>query len=182
MGPVNRSIRFVIFALLAVALVVPSTGQAADVMYEAPYAAGPQGGDANNHFVRDPETGEMAVLRVQLAGISGGLGCGGSGGFSYFSQTHQAPGATKVTVNFTDAIIDPYTFVHVSVRQGESFLASKGQQGLILHPVIGASSVTVELGEPSTAPIEVWFGIQVTSACPNIDGGRAIFSSVTVTS
>lgn len=182
MGSVSRTIRFTIVALLALVIVVPVSGRAAETTYTAPYTMGPQGGDTNNHFDVHPDTGQMTVLRVQAAGISGGLGCGGSGGFSYFSVTHPSPGAQSVTVSFTDAIIDPYTFIHVAVRQGSSFLTSKGLQGLIVHPVVGATSLTVNLGTPSTDALEVWFGIQVTSACPNIDGGTAKFTSVAVTS
>jgi hypothetical protein len=181
-GTVARKTRFAIVALLALTLLVPISGHAASTTYGPPWAMGPQGGDANNYFDRNQDTGQMTVLRVQAAGISGGLGCGGSGGFSNFAVNHPAAGATAVTVAFSDAIVDPYTFIHLSVRDGSSFLGSASVQGPIVHPVLGATSLTLTLPEASTGPIEIWFGIQVTSACPNVDGGTATFTSVAVTS
>jgi hypothetical protein len=181
-GAVVRKTRFAIVALLALTLLIPATGHATTTEYVAPYAMGPQGGDANNYFDVHPDTGRMTVLRVQAAGISGGLGCGGSGGFSNFAVAHPDAGATAVTVSFSDALVDPYTFIHLSVRQGSSFLGSASVQGPIVSGVVGASSLTLTLPEASTGPIDIWFGIQVTSACPNIDGGTATFTSVAVTS
>jgi hypothetical protein len=181
-GTVVRNSRLMIVALLALALLIPSAGHAATTTYSAPYAMGPQGGDANNYFDVHPDTGQMTVLRIQAAGISGGLGCGGSGGFSNFKVNHPDAGASVVTVTFAEAIIDPYTFIHVSARQGDSFLGNASVQGPIVHPVLGATSLSLTLPEAATGPIEIWFGIQVTSACPNIDGGTARFTSVAVTS
>lgn len=178
MGTVAGRVRLATAALAALALLVPAAGHAATT-YGPPYALGPQGGDPppTNHYFVDPATGEMTILRTQVAGVSGNLGCGGRGPFAYFKVAHEAAGVTQVAAAFTDALIDPYTFVSVAVRQGSSFLNSNAARG----PIVGAGTLTVELPSPSTAPIEVWFGIEVSSACPNVDGGTATFSSLTIT-
>ena len=166
----------IILAVAVLALVAPGLGQAEQTSYRPAYALGPQGGDANNTFMVDPETGEMTVIRHQLAGISGGLGCGGSGGFANFKVNHSGTNIREVSVQYQDAIIDPYTWINVGVRQGTEYVGTQVQRGL----TTGHGQVRVLLAKPVSGDIEVWFGIQVSSACPNIDGGTALFTAVHV--
>ncbi len=168
--------RLVLLAAV-LAIVAPVNVLAAPATYSAPYLAGPEGGDQYNQKSRNLATGEMTVLRINPAGISGGLGCGGTGGFSNFLVKHDAAEPVKtVTVAYTDAIIDPYTWITVSVRQGEGFLGTQVERGIIA----GDGTVTLTLRSPASGPLDIWFGIQVASACPNVDGGTATFTSVTL--
>lgn len=177
MGPVTT--RIVLF-VASLALLAPGIGHADTTWYHpGDYALGPQGGDDNNTFMVDESTGEVFVLRHQLAGITGGLGCGGSGGFAFLQVKHKANTPVKfVTVTYDEATVDPYTFVKASVRKGGSYLATTNVRG----PVLGTGTFRVTLRKPATGTLTVWFGIEVTSACPNVDGGRAIFTGVGVTS
>lgn len=169
--------RFVVMAALA-ALVVP-TGAHASVSYSAPFLAGPQGGDQYNTVMADPATGDMTVLRVNPAGLSGGLGCGGQGGYANFIVNHDAAEpVTKVSVAYSDALVDPYSWIVVNVRQGDLYLYSEVRQGIQLQE----GTLTVTLPEAATGSLTVWFGLQVASACPNVDGATATFDSVTFTS
>lgn len=162
--------------LLALAVLLPA-GARADTTIRPPFALGPQGGDMWNRVIIDEKTGEMTVLRAQPAGISGGLGCGGIGGFANFEVepviADDAP-IGVVTVTWADAVVDPYTFVNVGVRKDGNFLESR----IVRGPLTGMGGATVSLDEPTSGTLEIWFGIQVASACPNIDGGRARFTSV----
>lgn len=165
-----------VLAMLCVAMVVPAIGHAAPVTYTAPFALGPQGGDANNKTFTDASTGSVTVIRHQYAGIGGGLGCGGQGGWSYLRVNHTATDpVSSVTVTWTEGLVDPYTFLNVGVRKGANYLGSKVVRG----PVVGDGSATVTLTPPATGALEVWFGVQVGSACPNVDGGHAVFTGVT---
>lgn len=167
--------RLLLLAAL-LSLAVPLGARADSKTYVAPYQAGPQGGDMWNVYMTDPATGRMTVLRANPAGVSGSLGCGGSGGFSSFAVTHEAATpVTSVTVAYDDGLVDPYTFFSVSVRQGGDFLATRVVRG----PIAGSGTVALTLSAPATGTLTAWFGIQVSSACPNVDGGTAKFTSVT---
>jgi hypothetical protein len=159
------------------AAVVPAPSSAA-VSYPPPYAAGPQGGDQFNVISADAATGDMTVLRVNPAGVSGGLGCGGSGGFANFEVVHtdETTPVKSVTVAYDNAIIDAYSWINVGVRKGSSYVGSRVERGILT----GTGTVTVTLGAPVQAPVTIWFGIQVASACPNVNGGHAHFASVLV--
>lgn len=174
MGPVVRRL-FVLLALAALA--VPSAANASTTTYHAPYQQGPAGGDTYNTIMADPATGDMTVIRLNPAGISGGLGCAGSGGFTNFEVTHTATTAvTSVVVSYTQAIVDPYSWIDVAVRQDDQFLGARVERGILA----GDGSVTLTLPSPATGTITVRFGLQVSSACPNIDGAHATFTSVAI--
>jgi hypothetical protein len=160
-----------LLALAAVA--IPGISSAGVIVTVAPpWAEGPQGGDQYNHFTRNTASGELQVLRVNPAGISGGLGCGGTGGFSYFKHavTSGDP-VTSVEVFYKDAIVDPYTWMKAVIVKDGAYVGRADTRG----PVLGNGSIDVRLSSAVAPPFEVRFGIEVASACPNIDGGRAIF-------
>ena len=182
MGSVNRRgvVRRILICGALAATMVPGGARAATTSFPPPYKAGPQGGDANNYYSSDPSTGDMTVVRVALQGPSGGLGCGGSAGFSNFAIDTTAPDALKsVTVHYKQATIDPYTWINVGVLQDGHYVNTEVRRG-ILAAEDGA--VTVSLSGAHAGPITVWFGLQTASACPNVDGGRATFSSVDLNS
>lgn len=170
--------RFVLL-LAVLALAAPALSRADGGTYTAPYAMGPQGGDQFNRIEADPATGEMSILRYSVnAPFSGGLGCGGQGGFVFFAVSHDATDpVTSVTVSYTDALVGPYAFVNVGVRQGDGFLDGEVQRGIITE----AGSVTVDLPQPAIGALTVWFGLQVSSACPPappVEGAMLTFTSV----
>lgn len=183
MGTVSRRLgRHLAVAAALAALAAPSLGRATtQTTYEPPsYAAGPKGGDAFNVVMVDPPSGSVTVVRANPVPTNAGLGCGGVAGFGNLKVTHTATGALRqVTVAYEDAVVDPYTFFNVGVRQGSGYLGSKEVAGA----AVGSGTITVDLTGLSPAPtgtIEVWFGIQTSSACPNFDGGRARFPRVTI--
>lgn len=170
-----------LIASALLALVIPMSGQAAEpVTVSAPYEQGPVGGDSWNHFdTSDPATGDVAVVRINPAGISGGLGCGGQGGYNFLkvTKTFEEPVST-VSVAYTNAVIDPYTFIKLSVLKDGQYISSANppQRGIIA----GEGTISTQLDVPTSGQLTVLFGIEVVSACPNVDGGRATFTSVTL--
>lgn len=178
MGAVTRTLRVLFVAILAIA-VMPVPGHALAQTYGRPFAAGPQGGDQFNLIQADAATGDMTVLRVNPAGISGGLGCGGSGGFANFEVTVPSPSViAEIAVLYDSALVDPYTWINVGVRRGSNFVASRVQRGIL----VGGGTVVVRPEVPVQAPVTVRFGIQVASACPNVNGGHAVFTQVQASS
>jgi hypothetical protein len=149
----------------------------ADTTYSAPYETGPQGSTKDNHVEIDPATGRVTVLRTNLA--PGAVDCGGSGPFSYL-RIHAVGPASRVTASYTEAVIDPYTWIKVLVKdEAANFLAPAA---IDRGPIVGDGSVTATLS-PAVAegvPFTVDFGLETASACPNIDGGTLRFTGVAV--
>lgn len=172
------NIRKIVAMVALLAAMLPIGGAHAEsvtvAQFQPPYALGPQGGDAFNQFQRDANTGTMTVLRVNPAGISGGLGCSGLAGYSNFEVSFTGTDVRKVSVFYNQALVDPYSYINVGVRQGSNYLGSTVLRGLLA----GNGTATVTLPSAANGDLVVWFGIQVGSACPNIDGARAVFESV----
>lgn len=173
MGTVIR--RMLVCGALAASM-IPGAAHASTTTVAPPYLSGPRGGDQYNNVIADPNTGEMTVLRVNPTGPSGGLGCGGSGGYANFEvDLASAPaGLQSVTVSYSQAVVDPYTWINVGVRQDDHYLGSRVERGVLA----GSGTVTVPVSGGHAGAMQVWFGIQTASACPNVDGGHAIFDSV----
>lgn len=175
MGAVIRRIA-PLFALMV--LLVPSVSQAATTTYERPFANGPSGGDSFNTIERDGSTGEMSIFRFNPTPVNGGLGCGGSGGWARFEIAHTAASnITAVAVDYSMALIDPYSFIVVSVYQDGAFVDTKVVRG----PILGDGTVLLEPRTAASGDVSIWFGLEMSSACPNIGFAQAVFESVTVT-
>lgn len=171
-------IRRTILLLAVLALLVPSAARASTTSYGPPYGNGPSGGDEYNDIERNGTTGEMSILRYNPVPANAGLGCGGSGGWANFEIPHTASSPiTKVTVDFRDAIVDPYSFMSLSVYQNGSYVDTE----IVRGPVLGNGAIVLEPRTAATGDVVIWFGLQVSSACPNLDIARAVFTGVTVT-
>jgi hypothetical protein len=133
---------------------------------------------SNNQVMVDPSTGDVTILRHNPT--PGALDCAGNGPFGYLRVDAVGPAST-VKVDFTNLAMDGYTWVNVIVRDvAGTYL---GPEGRLRGPAAAPTgSLTVTLDEPA-APGQhfvVDFGLLAASACPNVDGGRATFTGVTV--
>jgi hypothetical protein len=138
----------------------------------------------NNHVTTDPATGQVTVLRANPT--PGATDCAGSGAFGYLRVDAVGP-ADHVTVDYTNAVIDPYTWIEVLVRDASdpsnptaAFLAPAAEKRGPVAELEG--SINVPLSEPvaAGAPFTVDVGLLTASACPNVDGGTITFGGVTV--
>lgn len=186
MGTIVRKI-----ALLATvaALLIPGGAQAESTSYgPGDYSAGPSGGSSNATTVSaDTATGELLALQYQFTAVSGSLGCTGQGPFVHFDVPHTGD-IDDVSVRFSGAVVSPYAFLKVSVLKDgvseDTFVATKNVRGAILldGTILGPGSdtVTLALDETATGDSIIRVGLEVSSNCPSLDGGRIVIEDVTV--
>lgn len=174
MGAVIRRTA-VLIALLA--LLVPTGARASTTTYGPPYTNGPSGGDTYNRVERNGATGEMSILRYNPVPANGSLGCAGNGGWATFTIPHTAASTiSKVTLDFSGAIVDPYSFMSLSVYHGDHFVDTHVERG----PILGDGAIVLEPRTAASGDVTLIFGLQAGSSCPNIQLARAIFESVTI--
>lgn len=147
--------------------------------YTAPFQSGPHGGDQYNIVNENPTTGRVTVLRASP--FPGAFNCAGQGGFADLRLTTAVPVSTSaVTVRYgAETVLDAYSWITLFVRDGAgNWLGGTQRRG----PLAGAGALGTSLAAtlPPGSVITVLFGVQVASACPNVDGGTVGFSSVTL--
>lgn len=182
MHAVTRLVRAALIAALVVGL-LPAAGAAAkakETTYEAPYKQGPEGSGAGGFTYGNPDDGRVFIGRMYP--VFNPISCGPGGGFSKLQVKHGVKKKGKfstVSVDFTDAAIDPYTFVTVAVKNKKGdWLASGRQRG----PIVGSGTLETEVfGKlPKKGKVTILFGLEMASACPQLNGGSARFTQVTV--
>lgn len=145
--------------------------------YEPPFRAGPSGGDRWNVVSAQPD-GRVTVVRAYP--VPGrGFNCGTGAGYAKLQVVHEVDAPVReVRIAYTDAALDPYTFIVGAVRTGNyRWLGHATQQG----PLVGSGELVVPVRWlkrwPSAVVIE--FGVEISSACPSVDAGTVRFTSVT---
>jgi len=167
-------------AILAVVLVQATAAPAATKghSYGPPVHKGTQGGDSSNLVYSDPATGRLGVLRAYP--VPGPFGCSSTGGFVTLRVVHHVTDPVRaVQVAYSNAAVDPYSFLTVGVKLGNIYLGSREVRG----PVEGSGRILVPLSlgnAPVGSSIRIDFGVEVSSACPNADGAMAQFDRVVV--
>ena len=171
----RRLVAAAVIALCAVTAAPPS--QAATVAtYEPPFALGPTGGDNRGVASAEPE-GRVLVARAYPA--PGPISCPGDGHFATLQVAHKAKGAVRsVTAEFTDALVDPFVYVSVGVRDatgrwiGSKKVGGATGSGEVVVPVRWDRSVKL--------PLQVQFGLELSTACPHADAGTLRFTKLTL--
>ena len=162
--------------LLVVALLLGATGGAKT--YKPPFKVGPSGGDRFNYVSADPD-GSVTALRMYPLPPEG-VRCSGSAGWATLRQDHTTRTRLRsLRVAYTNAAVDPYTFITVTAKIGDRYVGSKKVRG----PLLGDGTVAVPLRWPAgvaTRTVKVWFGLELTSACPAVDGAQVRFTKVTL--
>ena len=180
-GRALLALALVLVALFPSLLPLPAGAEKAKAKtYEAPYKAGPQGGDFANFIHADPETGEIAILRT-FPGIPPVVGCEPepSAGWAMFRVKHKVTDPVgRITANFNGAL-DPYAWATVGARNASGdWLGVNKLQG----PHVGDGKVTAKLFD-RPAPgqtITIEFGLQLGDACPQLGAAAATFESIKV--
>jgi hypothetical protein len=145
--------------------------------YQAPFAAGPNGGDSFSYHSAGKD-GTVTVGRVYP--IPGAINCSKGGPYAKLLVQHHPTGQVrKVVVSYDSAAVDNFTFVMVGLRAGHDWLGTTTERGF----VTGSGEVTLKpdrLKGPLPRTLTVEFGLQQSSACPNADAGTIRFTKVQV--
>ena len=178
-----RRLGYGFVAFLAVASLAGWTGVASagtrTQTYSPPFKRGAQGGDSFNLVYSDPSSGRVMVARGYP--FFNPFSCGGSrGGWVTLRVPVRARARiSSVEVDFTDALVDSYSFVTASVRRGGRYLGSREREG----PIGGSGRIVVPLDQgtaPKGSRVRMDFGVATPSACPNFEIAEARFTRVVV--
>ena len=145
--------------------------------YKPPFKLGSSGGDRYNYISANPDGTVRAFRAYPLP--PEGVRCSGSAGWANLKVLHTTKLARSLRVSYTDALVDPYTFVSVTAKTSNRYIGSKKLRG----PLTGAGTVKVPLTWPKgdvKRTVKVEFGLELTSACPAVDGAQVKFTSVTL--
>src|SRR4029453_13444233 len=107
------------------------------------------------------------------------ISCPGDGHYATLKVAHKVTGPVrKVTASYTQALVDPYVYVTVGVRDatgrwiGSVKVAGLPNSGNVVGPIRWAKTVR--------GPLQVIFGLELSTACPHADAGTINFTRVTV--
>jgi hypothetical protein len=168
--------RLLAAALVAVGLLAVPSGAAPAKTYAPPFALGPSGGDSDGFASADPQ-GRVTVMRTYPA--PGPISCPGEGHYATLKVVHKLTGPVrKVTAAYTQALVDPYVYATVGVRDATGrWIGTKKVAG-----VTDSGSIAVPIRWDTTVrgPLQVIFGLELSTACPHADAGTINFTSVTV--
>lgn len=152
------------------------SGAAPATTYQAPFELGPSGGDNRGMSSAEPD-GRVLVARAYPA--PGPISCPGGGSYATLQVVHADRRPVRsVTASFTEALVDPYVYVTVGVRDATGrWIGSRktgGAQGS------GDIVVPVRWDRTIRPPLQVQFGLELSTACPHADAGTLRFTKVTV--
>lgn len=174
----TTALRAVVAALVGTLVVVTTPADAAPVKtYQAPFAAGPNGGDQWSYHSAGTD-GTITVGRVYP--VPGAINCTKGGPYAKLLIQHRATRPVKkLVLHYDTAAVDNFTFLLLGLRNGHRWLGTTSARGVLT----GSGTVTLRPDRrqgrmPRVLTIE--FGLQQSSACPNADIGTVHVSSIQV--
>lgn len=170
-------------AVAAVAVGLATSGPASATAvksYHSPFRIGPSGGDAYSYHSASAD-GTVTVARVYP--VPGVINCTKGGPYAKLLVQHRATRPVRsITVSFDSAMVDPFTFVMVGLRDGHRrWYGTQTLRG----SVTGSGQLTLRPDRPQgrlPRTLTIEFGLQQSSACPNADEGTIHFTAVEVRS
>lgn len=180
--------RSILLVAMAVGLLAGSpAAQASSTTYRpGMYQVGPAySGPAHrtSYVEANKDSGKVTVLWANPT--PGAIGCPAVGGFAYLRVAQAATGEelTRAIVAYSGATLSQYAWLKVNVfeqvgdtRTSIGSLADRGQMAN------ETGQLVVKLDRPPVAGSTMFvdFGIETASACPNADGGTAVFDVVAI--
>jgi hypothetical protein len=171
--------RLLVLALLIMVAVAPAADAKQRTYGKSSYRDGPSGGDGENYIRRDRSLAWITVVRANP--VAGAFNCSGTGGFATFDLTHVARSPVKsVVLSYSDSVLDSFTWMKLSVLVRGMYVGTVSARG----PVAGNGTLVFRMLKalPAGRAYTIRFGLEVASACPNVDGGSAMFPAVSVIS
>jgi hypothetical protein len=185
-GPVMPSIARVLAAIAVLSLLVlPGASAAEDtVTYHPPFAEGTVGGDQWTRSFSDADSGRLFMGRGNP--IPGVTNCAAGRAHIHWQVEHEVvTPISAVTATMSDVALDGYTWVTLSIKDADGeWLAYKADRG----PIVMSDEVTATLFDdlpedlvPEAGDaLTIEFGLQLASACANVNGGTARFTELSV--
>jgi hypothetical protein len=171
-----RARQLVAAAVATVGLLALPSGAAPAKTYSPPFALGPSGGDSDGYQSADPQ-GRVIVARMYP--IPGPIGCPGAGHYATLKVVHTLTGPVhKVSAAYTEALVDPFVYVSVGVRDATGRWIGSVKQGGASDS--GSIDVPIRWDKTVRGPLQVIFGLELSTACPHADAGTIRFTSVKV--
>jgi hypothetical protein len=171
-------------AVLSLIALPGASAEETTTAYHPPFAEGTVGGDQWTRSYADAASGRLFMGRGNP--IPGVTNCTAGQAHIHWLVEHEVTTPfEEVTASFTDAAVDGYTWVTVSVKDTDGeWLAYQSDRG----PTVLSDAVTATLFDDlprqlvpqigDTVTIE--FGLQLASACANANGGTVRFTEITV--
>jgi hypothetical protein len=166
-----RARRLIAAAVVAVGLIgLPTpSGAAPSKTYAPPFALGPSGGDSDGYQSADPQ-GRITVARMYP--VPGPISCPGQGHYATLTVVH------KVSASYTEALVDPFVYVSIGVRDATGRWIGSRKIGGATDS--GTFDVPVRWDATVHGPLQVIFGLELSTACPHADAGTMRFTSLRV--
>jgi hypothetical protein len=167
-------------ALLFLPASAVSAGQRNET-HKPPYKKGVQGGDDSNYIYADPSSGQEMVVRAYTGYNPFTCGSSHGGYVSLRLPVKVRSPIASIEVDYDNALVDPYSFVTVTIKDPKinRYIGSKDVHGPLDGG--GAIKVPIDLGTARVgSTVVVEFGLEVPSACPNVEVAEAQFSQVVV--
>jgi hypothetical protein len=178
---VHRFLGLAAAGVAALGLVVAAPADAAKdkgKSYTAPFTVGAGGGDSFSYHSASDD-GSVTVARAYP--LAGAINCTKGGPYATLLVKHRATKPVrKVVVSYDSAAVDNFTFVMVGLHDTKGHWYGTTQ---VRGFVTGSGQAVLRPDRPQgdlPRSLVVEFGLQQSSACPNVDAGTIHFSKVQV--
>ena len=177
---VHRFLGLAAAGVAALGLVVAAPADAAKgkaKSYNAPFTVGAGGGDSFSYHSAS-EDGTITVARAYP--FVGAINCTKGGPYATLLVKHHATSQVrKVVVSYESAAVDNFTFLMVSLHDTHGhWYGTRQVRGFVTGS--GKAVLVPDRQGPGSRTLVVEFGLQQSSACPNVDAGTIRFTKVQV--
>jgi hypothetical protein len=177
---VHRFLGLAAAGVAALGLVVAAPADAAKdkgKSYTAPFTVGAGGGDSFSYHSASDD-GSVTVARAYP--LAGAINCTKGGPYATLLVKHHATKPVrKVVLSYDSAAVDNFTFIMLGLHDTKGhWYGTTQQRGFVTGS--GKAVLVPDRQAPGARTLVVEFGLQQSSACPNVDAGTVHFTKVQV--